>query len=530
MSMWKETPLPTRPSPFKHRLSMAESGCPVSEPVAPEGTVPSNLTITNDSVLPLSKTSTELVKGQVQPEELCKSSSEEPCSEKVLKDIESHIKPKARVPATHRSVNRLAIRNVTRPHSIAEVHISEGVELQLGDGMIHRNEQVPLASKENTSSSHKDLREQSLAPAKLSVQRSHSDSLQIQKKGPAPPLHCETGSSNCLGKNQEAPIQSFICKQAMQLQQSSTTTTFCRAGSCGSGSSTQQSCYAHICNSGTPPLSGDLGMDTKHARFEEAVCCGSYNHGTLEDTFAAYCHPQPIPAPAQLLPRLTGLEGDCRGQMGGSALLALPPLISSVSETGLDAKRLLRCCNLDCNWPGPLRRAGSQQQQPGDEGRSTRDAGTMTSSKELRNVGVQVGVQTDSERPPQHVFPEVCLVDEKNDTDKSAASQKSPVKEVKWDAEGMTWEVYGASVDPEELGLAIQKHLELQIKETAVKAAKLARQDTNMSQNGMGKSQQRRRGLMAALRPPGCCTRTTTAKKRSRDKLLRFWRPERKLR
>ncbi|CAF94536.1 unnamed protein product, partial [Tetraodon nigroviridis] len=41
----------------------------------------------------------------------------------------------------------------------------------------------------------------------------------------------------------------------------------------------------------------------------------------------------------------------------------------------------------------------------------------------------------------------------------------SPVKEVKWDAEGMTWEVYGASVDPEELGLAIQRHLELQIRE-----------------------------------------------------------------
>ncbi|XP_072533141.1 uncharacterized protein [Salminus brasiliensis] len=486
---------------------MAESRHPVSEPSAPEGAIPSNPTTNKDSILTLLKTSTEQVKVQVQPEELFKSSSEVSHSEKVVDD-DSHIKVKVRVPVTHRAVDRLSIRSASRPHSIAEVHISEGVELQLGDGMNLGNEQAPLAFKENASSSHTDLREQILVPSKLSVQRSNSDSLQTQKEGPALLLHCDTAGPNCLGKNQEAPIQSFICKQAMQLQQSNTTTTFCTAGSTGSGSPTQQSCCIHIC---TAQFSGDLGMDTKHTRFEDAVCCGSYNHGTLEDTFAAYCHPQPIPAPAQLLPRQTGLKGDCRGQMGGPALLALPPLISSVSETGLDAKRLLRCCNLDCNWPTPLCQAGCQQHIK-EESRSTRDAGTMTSSKDLRDVGVQVRVQMDSDRPPQHVFPEVCLMDERtNGTDKPSVSQKSPVKEVKWDAEGMTWEVYGASVDPEELGLAIQKHLELQIKETAGRAAKLARQDTNMSQNSTGKSQRKRRGLMAALRPPGCCSRTTTA-------------------
>uniref|UniRef100_W5LSR4 Si:dkey-191g9.7 n=1 Tax=Astyanax mexicanus TaxID=7994 RepID=W5LSR4_ASTMX len=484
---------------------MAESGWPVSEPSAPEGAISSEVPTKNDSNLPLLETSTELVKDQVQPGELHNTSSDVSCSERVLEN-DSQLKAKPRVPVTHRGSDRLSIRNASsRPRSIAEVHISEGVELQLGKIMNHRNEQVPLlAFKENASASHTDLREQSLAPDKLSVQRSNSDSLQTQKECPAPLLHCETGGSNCLGRNQKAPLQSFICKQAMQLQQSNTTTTFCRAGSTGSGSPTQQSCCIHICNSGTAQFTGDLGMDT-------AVCCGSYNHGTLEDTFAAYCHPQPIPAPAQLLPRQIGMKGDCRGQMGGPALLALPPLISSVSETGLDAKRLLRCCNLDCNWPSPLCQAGSQHQLK-EEGRSTREAGTMTSSKELRDVGVQVRLQMDSDRPPQHVFPEVCLMDERtNGTDKPSASQKSPVKEVKWDAEGMTWEVYGASVDPEELGLAIQKHLELQIKETAVKAAKLARQDTNMSQNSTGKSQRRRRSLMAALRPPGCCSRTTTA-------------------
>ncbi|CAN0440946.1 unnamed protein product [Lampetra planeri] len=42
---------------------------------------------------------------------------------------------------------------------------------------------------------------------------------------------------------------------------------------------------------------------------------------------------------------------------------------------------------------------------------------------------------------------------------------KSPVREVRWDDKGMTWEVYGASMDVEVLGLAIQKHLEQQIEQ-----------------------------------------------------------------
>ncbi|KAJ8284641.1 hypothetical protein COCON_G00034910 [Conger conger] len=53
-----------------------------------------------------------------------------------------------------------------------------------------------------------------------------------------------------------------------------------------------------------------------------------------------------------------------------------------------------------------------------------------------------------------------------------------------WDAEGMTWEVYGAAVDPQELGVAIQRHLELQIKEVAAgRALKLSQRDAGSSQH-----------------------------------------------
>lgn len=141
----------------------------------------------------------------------------------------------------------------------------------------------------------------------------------------------------------------------------------------------------------------------------------------------------------------------------------------------------------------------------------------MTSHRELRDVGVQTGQVHEARLA--HVFPQVCLVEKNrnengnesgNETD---TSQKSPVKEVKWDAEGMTWEVYGASVDPEELGLAIQKHLELQIKETAGRAANLSCQDTatsRKSSSGAG-GRKKRGGVMGSIRTPACCASSSTA-------------------
>ncbi|XP_061763292.1 uncharacterized protein LOC133557023 [Nerophis ophidion] len=39
--------------------------------------------------------------------------------------------------------------------------------------------------------------------------------------------------------------------------------------------------------------------------------------------------------------------------------------------------------------------------------------------------------------------------------------RRSSMKQVQWDEDGLTWDVHGASVDPQELSAAIQKHLEL---------------------------------------------------------------------
>lgn len=465
---------------------MAETGQPVMELFPPGVTIPSNPAecVVSDPI------SAE-VKVFHQPEEQLKNSSEISCSPKDLGEISNQ-------------TAALTCNIISDQYYIAEKHMSDNIS--------HQNKQARggllSVQRDHVLYPHKDLKEHSL----LSIQRSHSDSLQIYKDGQAPSRHCDAGSFCFPIKEQKACAQSFpslVCKQAMPLQQSNTVTTSTRTGSSGSGSPTQPSQQAYV----QPAASAQIQAPSKAipestcSKFHDGVCCSlHFHHGTVEDTFAAYCHPQPIPAPAQLMPHL-GMEENHRGQVASGNALALPRLINPVSETGLNAKQLFHCCDLDFSWPGPLCSAGAQMRQWKDE-ETTREAGTMTSQKELRDIGVQVG-----QEHPQHVFPEVCLLEEKmNGNDKTAPkSQKSPVREVKWDAEGMTWEVYGASVDPEELGIAIQRHLELQIKETMGIAAKLSRQNTATSQHSSGSTHKNKKGLLKSLRHPACCSRTSTA-------------------
>ncbi|GAA6103254.1 G protein-regulated inducer of neurite outgrowth 2 [Tachysurus ichikawai] len=466
---------------------MAEIGCPVSEPFPPRSTVPSNPIVTNEIINPCS---TELQ--DLQPEEIQKNSSEVPCSKTILED-RVNIKEKEKEKCLH---------NAPRPHSIAEVHITNEAGVQIASGVNPQIEQASLVLQENASSLHRHLTDENLS---LTNQSSHSHTLQIQQNDQIHHLHSETIEPTSLNRNREALLLSLACKEALHTQQSSSITTFSRAAN-----SPIQASSVQICNSGCAQTSGEFTRDIKPTRFEATACCSPYHHVAVEDTFAAYCHPQPIPAPAQVVPRLMNMDGDCKVQKAGPTLLSLPPLVSSVSETRLDSKRLVHCCSLDCKWSGPLCQAGGQVQLV-KEVRKMRDAGTMTSCRELKDIGVQVG--QNSEKSPQHVFPKVCLVDKKEiGNDKLTGDQKNPVKDVKWDSEGMTWEVYGASVDPEELGLAIQKHLELQIKEAAGGATKISQKNTTTSKLEIEQRKPKRKGgVMAALRPSVCCSRTSTA-------------------
>ncbi|XP_038638649.1 uncharacterized protein LOC119956017 isoform X1 [Scyliorhinus canicula] len=300
------------------------------------------------------------------------------------------------------------------------------------------------------------------------------------------------------------------------------------------------------------------------------TCTGLQSHLLsglrMQDTTPAYCHSLPIPA-IHLFPRLVSSVSEsgrgnvvdaCCHPLPVSGILTFPRLVSSVSETGLDARHLLKChgnveheavhmgmCDRNAqNTPDggnaevetfPL--SLLQNNSNNNVGVQTRDTWTMTSITDLtlryyrqldckdaavqtslagdcRSVGTSPMSPTDSRLV--HMFPEVNL-------EESQLIQESPVREVKWDDQGMTWEVYGASVDPEVLGLAIQKHLEIQIEQhekdrisTAEKTVQQLGTPAEGSCVADQPAEEKRhlpgfRNMLSTLRHPTCCVRSSTA-------------------
>ncbi|XP_028833382.1 G protein-regulated inducer of neurite outgrowth 3 [Denticeps clupeoides] len=100
--------------------------------------------------------------------------------------------------------------------------------------------------------------------------------------------------------------------------------------------------------------------------------------------------------------------------------------------------------------------------------------------------------------------------------DEIGKSAKKSVHDVVWDDQGMTWEVYGASVDPESLGFAIQSHLQCKIREHEKKlevqtALRKSISDGMEETTSRRKSKRRQsnvfRSMMQHVRRPSCCAR-----------------------
>ncbi|XP_010744607.3 G protein-regulated inducer of neurite outgrowth 3 [Larimichthys crocea] len=97
--------------------------------------------------------------------------------------------------------------------------------------------------------------------------------------------------------------------------------------------------------------------------------------------------------------------------------------------------------------------------------------------------------------------------------DQSGKDKGKSVHDVVWDEQGMTWEVYGASVDPESLGFAIQSHLQCKIKEQERKliARTSFRKSVSDSPKHGRKNKRRQqnifRSMLQNVRRPNCCVR-----------------------
>ncbi|EMP29351.1 G protein-regulated inducer of neurite outgrowth 3 [Chelonia mydas] len=97
---------------------------------------------------------------------------------------------------------------------------------------------------------------------------------------------------------------------------------------------------------------------------------------------------------------------------------------------------------------------------------------------------------------------------------KVQVQQSKHVRDVVWDEQGMTWEVYGASLDPESLGIAIQNHLQRQIREheKLIKAQstqnrKSISSDTSSNKKLKGRQHNVFQSMLQNFRRPNCCVR-----------------------
>ena len=111
------------------------------------------------------------------------------------------------------------------------------------------------------------------------------------------------------------------------------------------------------------------------------------------------------------------------------------------------------------------------------------------------------------------------MEEEEEEDDDEAKQKEKGVHEVVWDEQGMTWEVYGAGVDPESLGFAIQSHLQCKIKEQERKLVTKTSQKsitaTVESPRRERKKPRRRqnifRSMLRNVRRPNCCSRPSPA-------------------
>lgn len=92
--------------------------------------------------------------------------------------------------------------------------------------------------------------------------------------------------------------------------------------------------------------------------------------------------------------------------------------------------------------------------------------------------------------------------------------QSKRVRDVVWDDQGMTWEVYGASLDPESLGIAIQNHLQRQIREheklvktQSGQTRRSISSDSSSNKKLKGRQQGVLQSMLQNFRRPNCCVR-----------------------
>ncbi|NXI66046.1 GRIN3 protein, partial [Anseranas semipalmata] len=144
----------------------------------------------------------------------------------------------------------------------------------------------------------------------------------------------------------------------------------------------------------------------------------------------------------------------------------------------------------------PLLEASAAPQHAKESRHEIRDAALPSSAHALPNRG-------ENKKQPTSAMEAKVQV-----------KQSKHVRDVVWDEQGMTWEVYGASLDPESLGIAIQNHLQRQIREheKLIQAQnsqnrKSISSDTSSNKKLKGRQHNIFQSMLQNFRRPNCCVR-----------------------
>ncbi|KAM6441202.1 G protein-regulated inducer of neurite outgrowth 3 [Liasis olivaceus] len=138
----------------------------------------------------------------------------------------------------------------------------------------------------------------------------------------------------------------------------------------------------------------------------------------------------------------------------------------------------------------------------------------------IKNDEIQKGPVLDVPIAPTSSSPTPSLGEKKKRSKAVTAEakvhlkQSKHVRDVVWDEQGMTWEVYGASLDPESLGIAIQNHLQRQIREheklikaQSSQARKSISSDSSSNKKLKGRHHNVFHSMLQNFRRPNCCVR-----------------------
>uniref|UniRef100_A0A3B3ZGE0 G protein-regulated inducer of neurite outgrowth C-terminal domain-containing protein n=1 Tax=Periophthalmus magnuspinnatus TaxID=409849 RepID=A0A3B3ZGE0_9GOBI len=219
--------------------------------------------------------------------------------------------------------------------------------------------------------------------------------------------------------------------------------------------------------------------------------------GSLVPTSAA-TDSDKLTVEAELCPRQSGSDLGAKPKDGSATLCNTQPVYQINIEHSKHKDG--QASNQKANADAPSSKSEGSQ----EKGKVNAQARTADTTKTEAST---------SKEASKEMSKAVSKEDSKKSDEEDTQKDKG-VQDVVWDEQGMTWEVYGASVDPESLGFAIQIHLQSKIKEQERKLIAQASIRKSISDSPQRRKNKRRQGnffrsMLQNVRRPNCCARPT---------------------